>query len=190
MAYNPNDCVELPVGAPEDSDEASACKRHAPAAQRAKMTDYRTWFRERHWPTHAGHDRRRGRADGDEALPCHRFRNARGRTSLLAQDDRISLALDRLVAAYPEVLAGHDAKVLHWRDGTVMPVSGGGDSETLPELLRHAAIVDQFRHPVSARPARTAPARRCRSGPLRNTPSSRRCTATAKKVRCRRALSP
>ena len=54
MAYNPNDCVELRWGAPEDSDEASACKRHAPAAQRAKMTDYRTWFRERHWPTHAG----------------------------------------------------------------------------------------------------------------------------------------
>ncbi len=53
MAYNPNDCVELRWGAPESSDEASTCKRHAPAAQRAKMTEYRTWFRERHWPTHA-----------------------------------------------------------------------------------------------------------------------------------------
>jgi hypothetical protein len=54
MAYNPNDCVELRWGAAEDSSEASTCKRHAPAAQRAKMTGYRTWFRERHWPTHAG----------------------------------------------------------------------------------------------------------------------------------------
>ena len=53
MAYNPNDCVELRWGAPDNSPEASTCKRHAPAAQRAKMSDYRTWFRERHWPTHA-----------------------------------------------------------------------------------------------------------------------------------------
>ena len=50
MAYNLNDCVELRWGAPEKSDEASTCKRHAPAAQRAKMTQYRTWFRARHWP--------------------------------------------------------------------------------------------------------------------------------------------
>jgi len=54
MAYNPNDCVELRWGAPENSQEASTCKRHAPAAQRAKMSsDYRIWFHERHWPTHA-----------------------------------------------------------------------------------------------------------------------------------------
>jgi hypothetical protein len=53
MAYNPNDCVELRWGAPENSDEASTCKRHAPQAQRAKMSDYRAWFRERHWPAHS-----------------------------------------------------------------------------------------------------------------------------------------
>jgi hypothetical protein len=54
MAYNPNDCAELRWGAPENSEEASTCKRHAPQAQRAKMSsDYRNWFRERHWPTHA-----------------------------------------------------------------------------------------------------------------------------------------
>jgi hypothetical protein len=54
MAYNLNDCVELRWGAAEGSDEASTCKRHAPAAQRVKMGEYRVWFRERHWPTHAG----------------------------------------------------------------------------------------------------------------------------------------
>jgi hypothetical protein len=32
MAYNPNDCVELRWGAPAKSDEASTCKRYAPAA--------------------------------------------------------------------------------------------------------------------------------------------------------------
>ncbi|MBO0756319.1 MAG: hypothetical protein J2P54_10695 [Bradyrhizobiaceae bacterium] len=50
MAYNPNDCVELRWGAPPESEEASTCKRHAPAAQHAKMTEYRSWFRDRHWP--------------------------------------------------------------------------------------------------------------------------------------------
>ena len=53
MSYNPNDCVELRWAAPDKTDEMSTCKRHAPQAQRAKMTKYRTWFRERHWPTHA-----------------------------------------------------------------------------------------------------------------------------------------
>ncbi len=51
MGYNPNDCVELRWGAPPNSDEASTCKRHAPAPQRAKMIKYRVWFAERHWPT-------------------------------------------------------------------------------------------------------------------------------------------
>jgi hypothetical protein len=50
MAYNPNDCAELRWGAPENGQEASTCKRHASSAQRAKMTNYRSWFRERHWP--------------------------------------------------------------------------------------------------------------------------------------------
>jgi len=54
MAYNPNDCVELRWAAPAGSDEASTCKRHAPAAQRTKMSDYRGWFRDRHWPTPSG----------------------------------------------------------------------------------------------------------------------------------------
>jgi hypothetical protein len=53
MAYNLNDCVELRWGAPEKSDEASTCKRRASAGQRAKMTDYRTWFHERRRPPRA-----------------------------------------------------------------------------------------------------------------------------------------
>ncbi len=50
MAYNPNDCVELRWGAPDRGDEASTCRRHAPSAQRAKMTEYRAWFHERRRP--------------------------------------------------------------------------------------------------------------------------------------------
>jgi hypothetical protein len=53
MAYNVNDCVELRWGAPDTSEEASTCRRHAPRAQRAKMTEYRTWFRERRRPPRA-----------------------------------------------------------------------------------------------------------------------------------------
>jgi hypothetical protein len=53
MAYNVNDCVELRWGAPENSDEASTCKRHASRAQRAKMTEYRAWFHERRRPPRA-----------------------------------------------------------------------------------------------------------------------------------------
>jgi hypothetical protein len=50
MAYNPNDCPEIRWGAPPDSDEATTCKRRAPAGQLAKMREYRPWFRERRRP--------------------------------------------------------------------------------------------------------------------------------------------
>jgi hypothetical protein len=53
MAYNVNDCVELRWGAPDQSQEASTCKRHASAGQRAKMSDYRAWFHERRRPPRA-----------------------------------------------------------------------------------------------------------------------------------------
>jgi len=53
MAYNLNDCVELRWGAPEKSEEAATCKRHASLAQRAKMTQYRAWFHERRRPPRA-----------------------------------------------------------------------------------------------------------------------------------------
>ncbi len=50
MAYNVNDCVELRWGAPQGSEEAATCTRHAPGAQRAKMSEYRVWFHERRRP--------------------------------------------------------------------------------------------------------------------------------------------
>jgi len=53
MAYNVNDCVELRWGAPEGSQEAATCKRHASSAQRAKMSQYRAWFHERRRPPRA-----------------------------------------------------------------------------------------------------------------------------------------
>jgi len=51
MAYNINDCVEVRWGALEGSEEASTCKRRAPAVQRQKMaSEYRPWFNERRRP--------------------------------------------------------------------------------------------------------------------------------------------
>lgn len=52
MAYNPNDCVEIRWGAPENSNERSTCKRHASSNQQATMQKVRTWFIQRlHPPT-------------------------------------------------------------------------------------------------------------------------------------------
>jgi hypothetical protein len=50
MAYNPNDCPELRWGAREGTMEYATCKRHAPAAQRARMQHYRAWFRQARRP--------------------------------------------------------------------------------------------------------------------------------------------
>jgi hypothetical protein len=52
--------------------------------------------------------------------------------------------LDRLVAAYPIVLARHDGERLYWRDGTVMSVSDGIKGKSFEQLLKNASIVDQF----------------------------------------------
>jgi hypothetical protein len=46
MAYNPNDCVEVRWGAAEGSEEHATCRRRAPAAQQARMAQYRDWFHE------------------------------------------------------------------------------------------------------------------------------------------------
>mgnify|MGYP002780343988 CR=1 FL=1 len=51
VAYNPNDCIEVRWGAPEGSEEMRSCKRRAPADQRARMDEYRAWFRERKRPS-------------------------------------------------------------------------------------------------------------------------------------------
>jgi len=46
VAYNPNDCVEVRWGAKEGTPEYATCKRHVPDDQRAKMAEYRPWFRD------------------------------------------------------------------------------------------------------------------------------------------------
>ena len=92
-----------------------------------------------------------------------------GGTPLLAQDGQLRTALDKLVAAYPDALAGHDGKMLRWRDGTVMPVSDGAENKSFQELLRHASIADQFRIPYPRGPLEKPPAVDADPGRFRNT---------------------
>jgi hypothetical protein len=49
-AYNPNDCVEIRWGAKEGTSEHATCKRRAPPDQRARMDQYRNWFRDARRP--------------------------------------------------------------------------------------------------------------------------------------------
>jgi hypothetical protein len=50
MAYNPNDCIEIRWGAKEGDAELASCKRRAPPDQRARMEQYRNWFRDARRP--------------------------------------------------------------------------------------------------------------------------------------------
>ncbi|HEY2529672.1 MAG TPA: M15 family metallopeptidase [Xanthobacteraceae bacterium] len=87
---------------------------------------------------------------------------------ILAQHDQVRSALDSLVAAYPNALAGHDAKALRWRDGTIMPVADAAERKTFPELLRHASIIDQFRIAYPRGPLEKPPAVDADPGRFRN----------------------
>src|SRR5215207_5640731 len=53
-------------------------------------------------------------------------------------------ALDALVAAYPDHLAGYDGADLIWKDGTRMAISDGRNQKSFDELLNEADIKDQF----------------------------------------------
>ena len=91
-----------------------------------------------------------------------------GSVSLFAQDNPPSAALDRLVAAYPDALAGHDQNTLRWRDGTMMPVSDESNSKSFEQLLRHASILDQLRMPYPRGVLPKPPAVDADPGRLRN----------------------
>jgi hypothetical protein len=64
-------------------------------------------------------------------------------------------ALDALVRAYPEQLAGYDTAYLIWRDGARTPLSDGPPAKSFEEMLRHGSILDQMRlrYPAGANAA-------------------------------------
>jgi hypothetical protein len=61
-------------------------------------------------------------------------------------------ALDALVRAYPDFLAGYDATDLMWRDGTRMPLADRRPTGDVAEMLRRGSILDQIRLPYPAGP--------------------------------------
>jgi hypothetical protein len=66
---------------------------------------------------------------------------------LLAAPTRADPALDALVAAYPDHLAGLAGNELIWKDGTRMPISDGRSGKSFDELLNNPDIRDQFAIP-------------------------------------------
>jgi hypothetical protein len=66
-------------------------------------------------------------------------------------------AVDALVRAYPDALAGYDSTNLIWRDGTRMPLSDGRLAKSFAEMLRHASLLDQLRLPYPAGMVAAAP---------------------------------
>jgi hypothetical protein len=66
---------------------------------------------------------------------------------LLSASAHADPALDALVAAYPDFLAGYDAKELIWKDGSRMPLSDGRPNKTFDQLLDSPDIEDQFTTP-------------------------------------------
>jgi hypothetical protein len=82
----------------------------------------------------------------------------------LAQQD----ALDRLVGAYPDFLASHDASSIRWKDGAVMAVSDGRADKSFDEKLRHASILDQLELPYPKGPMTSPPSPNDDPGRFRN----------------------
>ncbi|MBI4273370.1 MAG: M15 family metallopeptidase [Rhizobiales bacterium] len=60
---------------------------------------------------------------------------------------RADPALDALVAAYPDHLAGYEDNMLIWKDGTRMPISDDRQNKSFDELLNSPDIKDQFSIP-------------------------------------------
>jgi hypothetical protein len=85
-----------------------------------------------------------------------------------SQDSQVRRSLDALIAAYPDALAGHDDRLLHWRDGTIMQVSGDTENKPFADLLHHASIIDQFRIPYPRGGLKSPPAVDADPGRLRN----------------------
>ena len=72
--------------------------------------------------------------------------------------ESIKQDLDRLVAAYPDTIAGHDGTFLTLKNGTRFRISDGRTVKTFPELLEQPDIDDMFyaRYPAGGDPKQPA----------------------------------
>lgn len=67
-------------------------------------------------------------------------------------------ALDALVAAYPDFIAGYDAKDLILKSGKHIPLSNGIADKTPEQRIEHADILDMFAMPYTLGPDFKQPA--------------------------------
>lgn len=81
---------------------------------------------------------------------------------------RADAALDALVAAYPDHLAGYDAQDLIWKDGTRMPISDGHADKSFQDLLDYPDIKDQFAFAYPLGPELKVPGLNQDPGRIRN----------------------
>lgn len=86
-----------------------------------------------------------------------------------AQPDPLAGRLARLVAAYPDHLAGIEGDALVWRDGTRMAIGAGLPARRFETMLRDATIADQLRQAYQPGPAADPPPHDHSPGRLRNT---------------------
>lgn len=78
--------------------------------------------------------------------------------------------LDILVAAYPDVLAGHEDGVLVWKDGTRMPFDDGQPGKDFAALLDRPSLKDMFYAPYPAGEPGAQPALNADPGRVRYEP--------------------
>jgi hypothetical protein len=83
-------------------------------------------------------------------------------------------ALDALVAAYPDHLAGYEGNRLIWKDGTEMPISDGRTDKSFEELLNEPDIDDQFSIPYPLGGEAGPPAQNADPGRIRYEPFFRK----------------
>jgi hypothetical protein len=81
---------------------------------------------------------------------------------------RAEPAIDALIAAYPDQLAGYENGMLVWKDGTRMAVSDGRTGKTFRELLDAPDILDQFAIPYRLGPPQAKPGTDDDPGRIRN----------------------
>jgi hypothetical protein len=83
--------------------------------------------------------------------------------------DITPLKIARLVASYPDHLAGIEGDTLIWTDGTRMPIGGGQPPRPFDEMLRSASLADQLRQMYEPGPPHGPPPFNYSPGRLRNT---------------------
>jgi hypothetical protein len=109
---------------------------------------------------------------------------------LAAPTARAADPLDRLIAAYPDVLERHDGANLYWRDGTAMPLADGIGQKSFDQLLKSASILDQLSLPYPIGRLPRPPALNDDPGRFRNEAFMRKLYGDCRAGEVERQMTP